>query len=157
MADKREIAVKRAEELKNAISDYLESRDSILTGFARQGEIREQRQKILTILGGSDTDWDDYRWHLRNRITDADLISEIIGLTDQEVEEIKEVGKSWRWAVSPYYASLIKPGDPRDPVRRQCIPSLFELEEGFGTEDPMAEEYTSPAPCITRRYPDRLI
>ena len=26
-----------------------------------------------------------------------------------------------------------------------------------GSSDPMSEEFTSPAPCITRRYPDRLI
>ena len=29
--------------------------------------------------------------------------------------------------------------------------------EDSGEDDPMGERFTSPAPCITRRYPDRLI
>jgi len=38
----------------------------------------------------------------------------------------------------------------------QSLPSIYELDEA-GHTDPMAEEFTSPAPCVTRRYPDRLI
>lgn len=39
----------------------------------------------------------------------------------------------------------------------QGLPTGMELEDDKGEEDPMAEALTSPAPCITRRYPDRLI
>jgi lysine 2,3-aminomutase len=47
--------------------------------------------------------------------------------------------------------------DPACPVRRQAIPSTQELVDFGGKEDPMGEAHTSPAPAITRRYPDRLI
>jgi len=50
----------------------------------------------------------------------------------------------------------MEPGAAGDPLMLQSVPSVEELDEA-GYEDPMAEEFTSPAPCITRRYPDRLI
>lgn len=36
------------------------------------------------------------------------------------------------------------------------MPSIQEMDEA-GYDDPMAEEFTSPASCVIRRYPDRLI
>jgi glutamate 2,3-aminomutase len=59
--------------------------------------------------------------------------------------------------VVPYYLSLINPDDPDDPVRLQSIPTAKEYYDQCGAMDPMAEEFSSPAPAITRRYPDRLI
>ena len=59
--------------------------------------------------------------------------------------------------MAPYYLSLVNPGDANDPVLMQSLPSAKEYFDDCGVLDPMAEEYTSPAPAITRRYPDRLI
>lgn len=47
--------------------------------------------------------------------------------------------------------------NPEDPILLQGIPKIEELFDKSGEEDPMGEALTSPAPCITRRYPDRLI
>ena len=33
----------------------------------------------------------------------------------------------------------------------------LEISDVVGDPDPMGEEFTNPAECITRRYPDRLI
>ncbi|MDO7205120.1 4Fe-4S cluster-binding domain-containing protein [Paraclostridium bifermentans] len=63
----------------------------------------------------------------------------------------------FRWAISPYYLSLIDPSDPYDATKLMSIPSSVELDESISDLDPMGEEFTNPAGSITRRYPDRLI
>ncbi|MTI95165.1 MAG: glutamate 2,3-aminomutase [Firmicutes bacterium] len=155
--EKRKIAAERAQELRSTIQDYLDVRDSIPSGRALADRINQQKQKILTLLGGDDKDWDNWKWQMRNRIADVNTMAQIIDLTEEEVGQINKTGASFRWAISPYYASLIDPDDPKCPVRLQALPSIQELEDEYGILDPMAEEFTSPAPAITRRYPDRLI
>ncbi|WP_026893706.1 glutamate 2,3-aminomutase [Clostridiisalibacter paucivorans] len=154
---KRQISLKRAEELKSRISDYLEVKDKIPKGLDLTLEYEKSKAKILAILQGTEEDWNDYKWQLSNRISDVETLGKIIDLTPEEKKEIEEVGRRYRWAVSPYYASLIDKKDPFDPIRLMSIPTALEIIETEGDKDPMAEEYTNPAGSITRRYPDRLI
>lgn len=152
----RQESIKRADELKYKISDYLDERKNISTGFDAQKEVSYNKSQLLACFEAEKDDWDDWKWQLQHRITGPELLSKIIPLTEYETEEIKKVGQHFRWAVSPYYASLIQPGNPACPIRLQSVPRLPELTSD-GSNDPMREEFTSPAPCITRRYPDRLI
>ncbi|MCL6561032.1 MAG: KamA family radical SAM protein, partial [Firmicutes bacterium] len=154
--EKRAIAIRRAAELKKKIGDYLERKDEIRTGFDLQSVIEANRERILLYLNATGENWNDWRWQMANRINDADTLQMLFGLSDERCADIKRVGMRYRWAVSPYFASLIEPGKDDDPIMAQCVPSIEELDEA-GYDDPMAEEFTSPAPCITRRYPDRLI
>jgi len=154
--EKREIALKRAAELRARISDYLEAKAKIPSGREIAQEIAERQEKIRRYFGATQAEWQDWRWQLRHRVTSVDVLRELIPLTPEEEEAIRAVEKVYRWAVSPYYLSLM--GDEPDcPIRRQALPARAEIEDKLGTLDPMAEELTSPAPCITRRYPDRLI
>ncbi len=57
--------------------------------------------------------------------------------------------------VSSYYAGLISSED--DPVWRQCIPDIRELEDDTQDADPLAEEVLSPVPGLIHRYPDRAV
>lgn len=153
---KRQESLKRADELKYKIRDYLEERKNINSGFDIQKEVSYNKRKLLDNFGSAEKDWHDWKWQMQHRITGPELLSEIIPLTKNETEEIIKVGQHFRWAVSPYYASLIERDNPVCPVRLQAVPGLPELKND-GSNDPMREEFTSPAPCITRRYPDRLI
>lgn len=155
--DYREMSLKRAEVLKSKISDYLSVVKKIPKGLELQDKINESKFKILEILGANESNWNDYKWQLTNRINDVNILSKIIKLTDKEINNIKEVNKKFRWAVSPYYASLIDPEDKYDPVRLLAIPSVAEIDTLGGSYDPMNETETNPAGSITRRYPDRLI
>ncbi len=155
--EKREISIKRSLELGNRIKDYLEARAGIPSGRELEVRIVKQREKILNYFGGTEENWRDYKWQMRNRVSKTDILQHIIDLTDAEVEEINHVGKYFRWAISPYFLSLIEPGNPKDPIRLQSIPQRAEMVPGSGEEDPMGEEFTNPASRITRRYPDRLI
>ncbi len=155
--DKRKISLQRASELKEYTSDFLKYKKNINEKMnSRMKKQRLNKEKILKFLEGTDEDWNDWHWQLRNKITDVKVLKELLNLDEKELEEIKEVGKHYRWAISPYYLSLIDIEDQEDPVKKISIPSILELDDE-GEADPMHEEYTNPAGSITRRYPNRLI
>ncbi len=155
--DKREVALERADELKHRIEDYLEAVKYIPTGFMSEEKNQARKRKIMDYFGATESDWNNWRWQMRNRISDVKKLRQLLTLSDEEAGQIEFVSKKFRWAVSPYYLSLMQPDNPDCPVRMQGIPSIMEIRDNWGKEDPMAEEYTSPAPRITRRYADRLI
>lgn len=153
----RNVALKRAETLESRIADYLKIRPTIPKGWERKEEIRHRREAILRLLGATESQWNDYRWQLSHRIVRVEDLVRLLPLSEAETQAIREAGTRFRWAVSPYYLSLISPNDPYDPIRLQSLPTRLELAETGGELDPMGEEFTNPAGCITRRYPDRLI
>jgi glutamate 2,3-aminomutase len=154
--EKRVIALRRSAELKKKISDYLEMKDTIKTGFDLQEIININRERLLIHFNSTEENWNDWRWQMSHRISDATTLARLFCLSEERRDHIRRVGMRYRWAISPYFASLMEPGAAGDPLMLQSVPSVEELDEA-GYEDPMAEEFTSPAPCITRRYPDRLI
>ncbi len=154
---KREVSLQRAQELKSRIDEFLRVRDEIPKGLEMKDTIRQRKEKIMKVLDATEEQWKDYRWQTENRVSDVEILGKILNLTDIEKQEIKEVGKKFRWAVSPYYLSLMDPDDRFDPVRLMAIPVHSELEDSCLDFDPMGEEFTNPAGTITRRYPDRLI
>jgi len=154
---RRQIALDRAEELKSRISDYLEARSFIPKGLEKSADIRARKKNIMAILGATEEEWNDWHWQLRNRIRDLETLKKFLPLGDKEAEAIENVSQVFRWAISPYYLSLIEPGKEVDPIKLMAVPSLLELGDTAHGLDPMAEEFTNPAGAITRRYPDRLI
>jgi len=103
-------------------------------------------------------DWNDWKWQIRNRVETLDELKEHISLSPAEEEGVKKCLQTMRMAVTPYYLSLIDPGDPCDPVRRQCIPTAFELHAAKADLlDPLHEDADSPVPHLTHRYPDRVL
>jgi len=155
--EERKKALERAEQLKASISDYLDYSREAPSGFKEWDKILQRQENIREILGATEEEWKDWKWQLRNRIHDTEKLSRLMKLSDQEREEIDLTGSKFRWAVVPYYLSLVDPENPEDPVRMQSIPTACEYYDTHGVMDPMGEEHTSPAPAITRRYPDRLI
>jgi lysine 2,3-aminomutase len=57
--------------------------------------------------------------------------------------------------ISRYYFNLIQ--EVGDPIWKQCVPSPFELQDPWGTEDPLNEEGDSPISGLVHRYPDRVL
>jgi lysine 2,3-aminomutase len=61
-------------------------------------------------------------------------------------------------AITPYFATLMDPDDPNDPLRRQAVPSIRETEvQPWEMSDPLNEEGDSPVENIVHRYPDRAL
>lgn len=155
--EKRRLAQVRAEELKKRIEPYLKVKDAIPDGVTKWQEILQRQEKIKKHFGAGEKEWNDWRWQVTRRIHRVETLKKLLGLSEQEAEQVRQVGERYRWAVSPYYLSLMDPTDPACPIKRQAIPCIEELHDTQGEEDPMGEENTSPVPAVTRRYPDRLI
>lgn len=146
----------RFEKLKNEIMDYEEIKDSILTGIEDYEKIRYQKKRILEYLNATEKDYNDYHWQIKNRFTSSEGLAKIIDLSEDELEYIDKVSSRYRFAVSPYYLSLVEPGNPDCAIKKQAVPSAEELND-LGELDPMDEKGTAVHEIITRRYPDRLI
>lgn len=104
----------------------------------------------------NDEDWNDWHWQVRNRITTLEELKKYINLNKDEDDA--RILQEYRMAITPYYLSLIDPDDPYDPIRKQAIPTVHELERYCGDlEDPLHEDVDSPVPGLTHRYPDRVL
>jgi lysine 2,3-aminomutase len=89
---------------------------------------------------------------LRNSVTKGDAIDQEF---DAEVEDIDEVRKVYPMRIPRYYYNLIK--EKGDPIWKQSVPSIKELQDEDALEDPLNEEEDSPVPRLTHRYPDRVL
>ena len=100
--------------------------------------------------------WNDWRWQLRNLVRSPEAFSELLSLDSGEVSALRVLRNQFRFAVAPYYFSLIDPEDPADPIRRMIVPSSRE-QSGDGDMDPLAEAAHRVAPGLIHRYPDRVL
>ncbi|WP_130862586.1 lysine 2,3-aminomutase [Bacilliculturomica massiliensis] len=106
----------------------------------------------------TDEQWNDWHWQVANRIDNVEDLKKVIKLTEQEEKDINEVTKNFRMGITPYYASLMDPEDPRCPVRMQAVPVIAENHRSEADMlDPLHEDEDSPAPGLTHRYPDRVL
>ncbi len=81
----------------------------------------------------------------------------MLPLTDSEKKALATQGL-FRVDITPYYASLIDPNDPDDPIRKQVVPQADEILPFTGMmEDSLAEDRHSPVPGLVHRYPDRVL
>lgn len=156
--DKKEIALKRAKELKKLKESYLKAKSTIDFGMDEKIRLQYQKskKKLMSHYGIDEDMWCDYNWQMTHRIKDVDILDLIIDLSEQEKEEIIDLSSKLRWTVTPYYACLIDPKNKLDPIKLNAIPSFLEKNDA-GEADPMDEALSNPAGSITRRYPDRLI
>ena len=154
----RKKSLERSRELDEIALNDMEHKSKVRTGFSNFSRelYANTKNKILTELNASENDWNNPRWQLKNRISDVDEISKYTDLTDEEYETIKKVGEKYRFAITPYYFSLIDFDNPLCPIKLQSVPSINEFNE-YGQLDPMNEEQSNPSGKITRRYPNKLI
>ena len=100
----------------------------------------ESRRKIL-FPNVTDEEWNDWHWQVKNRIETLEDLKKYIELTPEEEEGVKACLGTLRMAITPYYLSLIQPGDPHDPVRLQAIPTAKELHQADSDLlDPLHED-----------------
>ncbi len=116
------------------------------------------RKDIPRFKDVSDADWSDYKWQLRNRLTTTEDFEDVLNLTDAQRRDLDACMGKFRVSVTPYYASLMDADDSTDPVRMQGVPTPAELViHSEDIEDAVSEDFDSPTPRITHRYPDRVL
>lgn len=106
----------------------------------------------------TEAQWNDWRWQIRNRIRDVRTLGAMLELSAEEYDALSVQRGHLPLSITPYYASLLDPTDPRHALRRSVVPVTAELRlapEESG--DPLGEEHTSPVPGLVHRYPDRVL
>jgi lysine 2,3-aminomutase len=104
-----------------------------------------------------DEKWNDWHWQLSHRLNTADDFEKLFPLTESEKKALT-ARDLFRVEITPYFASLIDPHDPEDPIRKQVIPTAGEIVPFTGMmEDSLAEDRHSPVPGLVHRYPDRVL
>jgi lysine 2,3-aminomutase len=106
----------------------------------------------------TDTEWSDWRWQQRHRVTTMEQLSKVIHVSPSELEGFEKTSADFHMGITPYYAALMDHDDPTCPVRQQSVPVMGELSiYPEDLEDPLGEESDMPVPGVTHRYPDRVL
>ena len=108
--------------------------------------------------GITEETWNDYKWQLKNRITNLNGLEQHHNLTSDERNGVILSGDKLALSITPHFFNLIDPDDHNCPIRRQVIPSVEEItmnpEE---MTDPCGEDSHMPVPGLVHRYPDRVL
>ncbi|MEJ2406193.1 MAG: arginine 2,3-aminomutase [Candidatus Thiodiazotropha sp.] len=106
----------------------------------------------------SQPNWSDWRWHMANRIRTVEQLRNWIDVSDTEAQAIEQNKQSYKFSVTPYYASLMDKSDPNCPIRRQAIPSHDELAVHPGADvDPVGDTRYRKTNRVIHKYPDRVV
>ncbi len=89
---------------------------------------------------------------LADCITSADQLGDHF---DVDSVPLRAVTSRYPLRITPHYLALIE--TPDDPIGRQCIPDLRELENDGLPEDSLNEAAFRPVPAIVHRYADRAL
>lgn len=146
---------------------FLKRYPSSLDPEMKQQHLRN-RKKIQEHFGISDMEWNDWRWHTKNIIRDAETMANLVKLSEKEYTSIKNARRNrLPFGVTPYYLSLMnqKGNNNRDrAIRAQVIPPpeyvtsmIQHRTNDTCSMDFMLENDTSPIEGITRRYPNIVI
>jgi lysine 2,3-aminomutase len=87
-----------------------------------------------------------------NDLADAGLISR------DRAAALREVGQRYAVAITPDVARLVNCNDPNDPIARQFVPDVRELDLQPGERaDPIGDIEHEAVPGVVHRYPDRVL
>jgi lysine 2,3-aminomutase len=106
-----------------------------------------------------DTDWNDWRWQLKNRVTTLEQLREDLpNLSEGEIDGARLANTKLAMAVTPHYFNLIDPENTECPIRQQVVPQIEETHAAsWEMSDPCGEDQHSPVPGLVHRYPDRVL
>src|SRR5215212_10736545 len=74
-----------------------------------------------------DSDWNDFRWQLKHRVTSLEQLRRFLPtLTPEEEAGTRLANTKLALAITPYFFNLIDASDENCPIRRQVIPRIEE-------------------------------
>ncbi|MES2695529.1 MAG: KamA family radical SAM protein [Verrucomicrobiota bacterium] len=105
-----------------------------------------------------ESDWRDWIWQLKNRITTVEQLEKLMTLTDDERAGCLHANQKLALAITPYFFNLIDRDDPNCPLRKQVIPRAGEMVISEGEMlDSLGEDEHSRVSGLVHRYPDRVL
>jgi lysine 2,3-aminomutase len=95
---------------------------------------------------------EQWKLDLRNSVTNGETIAQDYDVDSADIDAVRQV---YPMRIPRYYYNLIQ--GRNDPIWKQSIPSIDELQDEDSPEDPLHEDEDSPVPRLTHRYPDRVL
>ena len=106
----------------------------------------------------SNSNWNDWRWQLQNRLGNKEHMEQFISISDDESAGLSIAKDKLMVSVTPHFFNLIDPVDFNCPIRKQVIPSKSEgVIQTWEDSDPVGEESSMVTPGLVHRYPDRVL
>jgi lysine 2,3-aminomutase len=138
---------------QDRVAEYLERHPKEApSGIEVWDRMLKNQERIKKALGMSEDDWNSYSGQLRHAIEDVETLSKVVDLPAKAVQDVLRVTQTYRMRLTPYYASLILPGQVNDPVLLQSVPT-GEMIDNAGVEIPPVAADHSPARLIDQFYP----
>lgn len=105
-----------------------------------------------------ESDWRDWTWQLKHRITSVEQLEQLMTLTPDEKAGCAHANHKLALAITPYFFNLIDRENPDCPIRKQLIPRGGEMVVSEGEMlDSLGEDAHSPVSGLVHRYPDRVL
>ncbi len=110
--------------------------------------------------------WKDWTWQHSQSVRDLATLNEWLQKNGDSINiarnQFGKITSNYRMGITPYYFSLMKRYDESDPIYRQIVPSVEELnilsEE---LNDPIGDENPTrgsrPLKALIHRYPNRVL
>lgn len=98
----------------------------------------------------------DWKKELKNCIQTAEELAQYLPLTEKEKNILSHIIEKYPMAITPYYLSLIDKDDPKDPIRRMCVPTLDESLFG-GVDDTSGEADNTVMPGLQHKYTQTVL
>lgn len=166
----REAALARTAVLDNLGSASRKYFDKFPSGLDEEiiEKRKENKKRILGYFNASEDDWDNYKWHLKNVIRDAEPLIQLLEMSEKQKNAIKKaVANRLPFGITPYYLSLMdfeKDSEYDHAIRQMVFPSQYYVDKMSEFRamrefqfDFMGEHDTSPIDLVTRRYPQIAI
>ncbi|ABR55093.1 lysine 2,3-aminomutase YodO family protein [Methanococcus vannielii SB] len=123
----------------------------------------DNKKRILDYFNVGINEWNDWKWHIKNIVTDSKTLENLVRVSELEKYSIEKARENnIPFGITPYYVSLMDNSlDRRNDhaVRAQVIPPVRYVEKTIEARssgknlDFMGESDTSPVDLVTRRYP----
>ena len=98
----------------------------------------------------------NWREELRSNITKAEELRGYLKLSDEETSRLEAILEHFPMTITRYYLSLINWDDPKDPIRRMCIPSIEE-NDMTGKFDTSGEADNTILPGLQHKYNETVL
>lgn len=104
--------------------------------------------------------WSDWHWQMQNVITTLDELEEVLDISQEERNGVKQATQFLKMRISPHIISLMDHSDSRDSLRKQFVPSILEMASQDDANlygDVNADDKFSPMKGLVHRYPSKVL
>ena len=96
--------------------------------------------------------------HARKTLRTPGQLAEAGLVAREAVANVERVAERYAVAITPEMVSLIERGTANDPIARQFVPDMRELDQRPEERaDPIGDMEYEAAPGVVHRYPDRVL